>query len=168
MKRQLTLRIGDEEFSVVAHREGDSIIIEREGEQFTATLVSESFVMAGGEKPDTDSAGRASQAKPAAAKTAPAAAAPKPASPAPKAQVPAATGGPGAINSPMVGVVKEVLVTAGASVNSGDRVMVLEAMKMDIDVVSHDSGTVAEVNVNAGDNVSEGQQLARIDVGGRA
>ena len=151
MKRQITLRFGDEEFSIIAYREGDTIVVERDDDRYEVKLVSESFLLpvadAAAVKPAVAQRSRPAPAAPASAK---------------KASPPAAATGAGAITSPMVGVVKEVLVQSGASVNEGDRVIVLEAMKMDIDVVSHVTGSVADVSVAAGDNVTEGQQLLRI------
>ena len=160
MKRQLTLRIGDEEFSVIAYRDGDSIIIERDTEKFSVQLVSESFVISAAE----GSAAPATKAVPVPRTT------PAPARPAPPQQKPAGTGPSlaGAIVAPMAGVVKEVLVSAGDSVSAGDRVIVMEAMKMDIDVVAHDPGTVADVSVAPGENITEGQQLVRLESGSEA
>ena len=160
MKRQITLRFGDEEFSVIAYREGDTIVVERDEDRYEVKLVSESFLI-----PVADStAPQPSATKQRSARTAPAA----PAAPTKKAAPAPAASGPGTIVSPMVGVVKEVLVDSGAAVNEGDRVIIMEAMKMDIDVVSHVSGTVAEVAVSPGENVTEGQQLMRISSGGEA
>ncbi len=160
VKRQLTLRIGDEEFSVVAYRDGDSIVIERDTEKYSVQLVSESFVI-----PAAEGAAAPATKTAQAPRTTPA-----PSRPAPAPKKPAQTGPSlaGTLAAPMAGVIKEILVSAGDSVNAGDRVIVMEAMKMDIDVVAHDPGTVAEVSVAAGENVTEGQQLLRVESGSEA
>ncbi|MEE8441814.1 MAG: biotin/lipoyl-containing protein [Spirochaetia bacterium] len=160
MKRHLTLRIGDEEFSVIAYRDGDSIVIERDAEKFSVQLVSESFVMPATAGAPASTAKVAPTPRTASAPTRPAAAQRRPVQTGPSL--------PGTIAAPMAGVVKEVLVSAGDSVNAGDRVIVMEAMKMDIDVVAHDSGTVAKVSVAAGENVTEGQQLLQVESGSEA
>ena len=62
----------------------------------------------------------------------------------------------------MTGTVKEVKVTAGDQVNAGQLVVVMEAMKMDIDVTATAGGTVAEVHVSPGDNCAAGQPLLTV------
>jgi pyruvate carboxylase subunit B len=62
----------------------------------------------------------------------------------------------------MTGVIKELLVAQGDSVQEGEPIMMMEAMKMDIEVSALSSGSVAEIYVQAGDNVKEGQALAKI------
>lgn len=57
------------------------------------------------------------------------------------------------ITAPMGGKVIEVKVQPGASVNEGDEVVILEAMKMELPVVATESGTVKEVKCNKGDAV---------------
>ena len=53
----------------------------------------------------------------------------------------------------------DVKVSNGASVKSGDVLIVLEAMKMENDIVAPQDGTVAAINVNKGDSVEAGQSL---------
>ena len=101
---------------------------------------------------------------------APAAATPAPApTPAPAAPSPTPTptpapaaAGPGVLPAPMTGTVKEVKVTAGDQVSAGQLVVVMEAMKMDIDVTATAAGTVAEVHASPGDNCAAGQPLLTI------
>jgi pyruvate carboxylase len=69
-----------------------------------------------------------------------------------------ATGTPGAVGSPMPGVVVDVKVKVGDVVSEGDQVAVLSAMKMETNIPSPVSGVVTRVTVNAGDNV-EGDDL---------
>ena len=101
---------------------------------------------------------------------APAAATPAPApTPAPAAPSPTPTptpapaaAGPGVLPAPMTGTVKEVKVAAGDQVSAGQLVVVMEAMKMDIDVTATAAGTVAEVHASPGDNRAAGQPLLTI------
>jgi acetyl-CoA carboxylase biotin carboxyl carrier protein len=57
------------------------------------------------------------------------------------------------IIAPMGGKVLEVKVNVGDTVNDGDEVVILEAMKMELPVVAEASGTVKEVKCNKGDAV---------------
>lgn len=94
--------------------------------------------------------------------TAPAAAAPKAApkkSVAPKAS--AAGGTP--ISAPMNGTIVEVKVKVGDKVTNGTVVAVLEAMKMENDIVSDRDGVVAAVCVNKGDSVETGAAVVTIN-----
>jgi acetyl-CoA carboxylase biotin carboxyl carrier protein len=72
----------------------------------------------------------------------------------------------GAVVSPSVGRVLEVLVAVGAAVVAGDEVIVLESMKMEIPVVAERAGTVARIVVAAGDQVQAGDLLLTIVAGG--
>ena len=67
--------------------------------------------------------------------------------------------GAGALHAPMTGVIKEIKVGPGYNVEQGDVVLIMEAMKMDIDVPSPASGVVAEVLVKAGDTVNAQARL---------
>lgn len=97
---------------------------------------------------------------------APAAAAPKaaPKAAAPKA-APKASGGAGAVkvNAPMPGKILDVKASAGQSVKKGDVLMILEAMKMENEVVAPQDGTVASIDVAAGDSVEAGAVLATMN-----
>ncbi len=95
-----------------------------------------------------------------AAAPAPAAA---PAAPAPAA--PAAGGGAGSIkiNSPMPGKILSVKVSVGDSVSKGDVIMILEAMKMENEIVASEDGTVASIDVSTGDQVESGAVLATLN-----
>ena len=110
---------------------------------------------------DEVGAGQAPAAAPAAA-PAPKAAAPK-AAPAPKAAAPKAApaGGAGAvkITAPMPGKILDVKVAAGASVKRGDVVAILEAMKMENEIVAPQDGTIASVDTSKGASVETGSVL---------
>ena len=102
-----------------------------------------------------------------AAGAAPVAAAPA----APKAPAaPAAAGGDmggmaGAVSvkAPMPGNILDVKVAAGASVKAGDVLVILEAMKMENEIVAPQDGTVASVNVHKGDTVNSGDVLVSMN-----
>ncbi len=71
----------------------------------------------------------------------------------------------GAILSPMPGRVIAVEITAGDAVAKGQKLVTLEAMKMEHSLVAPFDGTVAELNAAAGGQVSEGALLVRIERG---
>ena len=75
---------------------------------------------------------------------------------------PAANGGGETVNSPMPGTILSVNVQNGAAVKKGDVLMVLEAMKMENEIMSPCDGTVSAVNVNAGQSVETGAVLCVI------
>jgi acetyl-CoA carboxylase carboxyltransferase component len=73
------------------------------------------------------------------------------------------------IESPLTGVVAELLAGEGAGVRAGAAVLVVEAMKMHHEVVAPAAGVVRELAVAVGEQVAEGQVLFRVeatDVGG--
>ena len=93
------------------------------------------------------------------------AAAPKKAAPkaAPKAAAPSGAQGAVKVNAPMPGKILSVKVSAGQAVKKGDVLLILEAMKMENEVVAPQDGTVASVNVSAGDSVEAGAVLASLN-----
>ena len=96
--------------------------------------------------------------------TKPAAPAPQ-AAPAPAAAPKAAAGAAGAVTvkAPMPGNILDVKVKAGASVKAGDVLVILEAMKMENEIVAPQDGTVASINVNKGDTVNSGDVLVSMN-----
>jgi biotin carboxyl carrier protein len=102
----------------------------------------------------------AAGAAPVAAAPTPAAA---PAAPAPApAAAPAAAGAGEKVAAPMPGTILDVKVANGASVSKGDVIMVLEAMKMENDIVAPCDGTVTSIVVKKGDTVNAGDTLATV------
>ena len=79
--------------------------------------------------------------------------------PAPK---PAVVGSAEAVKSPLPGTVMSIDVKVGDSVKAGDKVGVLEAMKMENTIASDFEGTVLRIDVNVGDTVSENAPLVEI------
>ena len=72
-------------------------------------------------------------------------------------------GGPAEVLAPMPGNVLAVHVTVGASVEAGDPIVTLEAMKMEHVVAAPRPGTVAELGVRRTDQVTRGQVLAVVE-----
>ena len=98
------------------------------------------------------------QAAPAqSAPVAPVAAAPK----APAAASAPATGGK-AITSPLPGVIISVDVKEGSVVKRGQKVAVIEAMKMENDILADADGTVTAVHVSKGDTVAEDAKIVTV------
>ena len=122
-------------YEVEVVRDGDILTITQEGTAYRVEL-----------EPEAAAAGAPSPPPP-------------PAAPAPSAP---AAAGPGVLPAPMTGTVKEIKVAAGEQVSAGQLVVVMEAMKMDIDVTATAAGTVAEVHVSPGDNRAAGQPLLTI------
>lgn len=66
------------------------------------------------------------------------------------------------LKSEIAGTVWKVLVEAGQPVGQDEVLMILEAMKMEIPVLSPCEGTLSELRVGQGDQVAEGQLVAVI------
>ena len=102
---------------------------------------------------------------PSAPTAAPAAAAPATA-PAPAAAAapaaPAVTGAGDPVNAPMPGNILKVNVSQGQAVKSGDVLCVLEAMKMENEIMAPKDGTVTQVLVSKGSTVDTGAPLVVI------
>lgn len=77
----------------------------------------------------------------------------------PKASAPA---GNVEVKSELPGMIVEILVSAGQSVKTGDKIMVIEAMKMLNDITSPSDGVISEIPVSANEKVEIGHVLARI------
>lgn len=95
-------------------------------------------------------------AKPAAAPAAPAAAAATPAAPA------AAPGEGTPFKAPLPGTINDIKVAVGQTVNVGDVVLILEAMKMENEITAEKAGTITSITVNKGDSVMEGTTMFTI------
>ena len=107
-------------------------------------------------------AGYAPVAQPAPAAVAPAPATPQSA-PAPvAAPIPAAAPAPAGasvVEAPMPGKILKISVAVGASVSSGDVLLILEAMKMENEISAPAGGTVREIRAREGDSVNTGDVL---------
>ena len=87
-------------------------------------------------------------------------AAPAPAAAA--APAPAASGAGTKVTTPLPGTILDVFVNVGDKVNAGQRVVLLEAMKMENNIECDVAGTVTEVKCRKGDSVLEGDVLVVI------
>ena len=101
-------------------------------------------------------------AAPAAPTPAAAAAAPVAAAAPAAAAAPVAVAAGEAVKSPMPGNILKFNVTQGQQVNEGDVIMILEAMKMENEIVATRSGTIAQIAVSKGAVVETGAVLAVI------
>ena len=101
-------------------------------------------------------------AAPAPVAAAPVAAAPAAAPAAPAAPAGAALAAGEVVNSPMPGNILKINVSQGQKVNEGDVLIVLEAMKMENEIVATKSGTVAQIVTAKGAVVETGAPLVVI------
>ena len=91
-----------------------------------------------------------------------AAAAPAPVAETSAASAPAATSGNGsAVNAPVAGTLLKNVLSEGAAVKSGDTIIMIESMKMELEVKATADGTVHYL-ANAGDSIQAGQAIAEI------
>lgn len=118
---------------------------------------------------ENTSAPQATPVRPVPVAPAPAAPAPAPkaeATPAPApAPSPAASSAEGSlkVNSPMPGKIISVKVNPGQAVKKGDVLLILEAMKMENEIVAPSDGTVASINVTPGQSIQAGDLLATLN-----
>ncbi|MEE3467449.1 MAG: acetyl-CoA carboxylase biotin carboxyl carrier protein subunit [Eubacterium sp.] len=108
-----------------------------------------------------EKAGGAPSAAPAPAAAPAAAPAPAPAS----AAAPASSGAAGSVTvkAPMPGKILSVKASEGQAVKKGDVILLLEAMKMENEVVAPQDGTIATINVASGAAVEAGDTLATLN-----
>lgn len=70
-----------------------------------------------------------------------------------------AVGPGGAVKSPLPGVILDIMVKIGDTVKVGDKLLILEAMKMENTIASDLAGKVLDIKVSKGDSVLEGNDL---------
>lgn len=66
------------------------------------------------------------------------------------------------INSPLPGTIKKVNISVGDTIKAGDCVIIMEAMKMDNNVITEKGGVVKSVKAKEGDSVLQGDILVEI------
>ena len=120
---------------------------------FVRPLRSRSFAPAASE---------AAASAPVVTSVAPAAAPVAAAAPAPAA-APAGAQGSVKVESPMPGKILAVKKSVGDTVKNGDVILILEAMKMENEIVAPQDGAVASINVSVGDSVESGATLATLN-----
>ncbi len=86
-----------------------------------------------------------------------------PAAPAVSAAKKASAAGSVKVSAPMPGKILSVKVNVGQAVKRGDVMMILEAMKMENEIVATQDGTVASIEVAAGSAVEAGDTLASLN-----
>ena len=106
---------------------------------------------------ENEVAAPAAPAAPAPVQAAPAPAAPAPAAPAKAPSGPAVT-----VHSPLPGVIISIDVKEGQAVKKGQKVAVLEAMKMENEIQAEADGTVTAILVQKGDSVLEGAEILKL------
>ena len=67
------------------------------------------------------------------------------------------------VEAPMPGTILDVKVSVGDSVSSGSVLCILEAMKMENEIVAPQDGTVASINVSKSDSVEAGQVIITLN-----
>lgn len=72
----------------------------------------------------------------------------------------------GSLNAPMPGKILELLISDGESVEEGQPVLILEAMKMENELKSPSNGVVSKLHIQQGDNVEKNQILIDIEPSG--
>lgn len=135
---------GHEFETKVVRREEDEVVISVNGQEYKAYLqprISKSMARA-----------TPKIVRPAA----------KPGEDTPRTAAPGGTVGAGTIKAPLPGLVLKVLVKEGDTVKSGDKVLIMEAMKMQNNIEATTSGVVKTVHVAEGASVLEGQELVTI------
>ena len=68
----------------------------------------------------------------------------------------------GSVLAPIPGLILRILVKEGDSVNAGDPVLILEAMKMESEITSTVTGVVKNISVKEGTSVQEGETLIEV------
>ena len=164
--KEYKFKINGKDYAVaIGEAEGKMLSVNVNGADYQVEL-EDSFVAAA---PQNDKVAAAPQDKtaPSASSVIPSASSVIPSaakeSAAPAAAPAAKPAGPGTkVESPLPGVVIEVSVKEGQAVKQGQKVAVLEAMKMENEIAATVDGTVTAIHVNKGDSVLEGAPIVTI------
>ncbi|MBQ5529386.1 MAG: biotin/lipoyl-binding protein [Bacteroidales bacterium] len=139
--KEYKFKIGGKEYNVTVNP--------KEGKLFDVTVNGATYEV---ESENAPVAAPAPQPAAAPAQAAPAAAAP--------AAKPAGAGEK--VPSPLPGVIIDVSVTVGQAVKKGQKIAVLEAMKMENEILAEFDGTVTEIFIKKGDSVLEGANVVTL------
>jgi glutaconyl-CoA decarboxylase len=157
MQKKVRFELEGKIYEVGVERTGDRLTLSHEGERYVVSLLPEQKEIKSSPTSAVSQSGAAAspQQAPLQAPLSMVAAAPVAA---PSEQIDYS----GTLCAPMTGVIKEIRVAPGRSVEEGQVILIMEAMKMDIDVPAPIAGTVAEVLVKPGDTVNAKQELVVI------
>ena len=72
-------------------------------------------------------------------------------------------GGVSALRSPLPGIILEISCSVGDNVKKGQKLMILEAMKMENVINAEKDGVIKEIKVSKGDSVLEGTELVTVE-----
>jgi biotin carboxyl carrier protein len=148
------VKVGDKEYTVKIVGEKEGVLeIDVDGTKLTVSL--ESLEKAAGTQQAT-----VSQVEAKKEETKPVA---KPATPPPPPSPQQMQVAAGAITSRVPGKIKEVKVSEGQSVKRGDTVIIMESMKMEIEVKANKDGVVKAIYVKPGQFVAQGAPLILIE-----
>lgn len=142
--KEYKFKIGGKEYNVTVNP--------KEGKFYDVTVNGATYEV---EAENAPAAAPVTQSAPAPVQAAPAAAAAH-------AAKPAAAGAGEKVESPLPGVIIEVSVKEGQAVKAGQKVAVLEAMKMENEIPAPKDGTVTEIHVHKGDSLQEGDPVVTI------
>ena len=142
MKRRYTIDYSGQRYTVDVTREREAIAVEYAGQCYLAYLQEETA-------PRSVNRNRTSGSAPTPLAVPPSSA--------------ADASSAGVVQAPMAGVVKEVRTQVGASIAPGDILLIMEAMKMEIEVAAGQAGTVREILVQIGATVDHHQALLRFE-----
>ena len=139
--KEYKFKIGGKEYNVTVNP--------KEGKLFDVTVNGATYEV---ESENAPVAAPAPQPAAAPVQAAPAAAAP--------AAKPAGAGEK--VASPLPGVIIEISVKEGQQVKAGQKVAILEAMKMENDIPAPKDGTITDIHVHKGDTLQEGDPVVTI------
>ena len=150
--KQYSFKINGKEYNVaIGEAEGKMLSVNVNGADYQVELEGDTLAPSGlgmtTSVPVMPSAASASPAPSAAS-----------AAPAPKA----AAGAGQTIKSPLPGIIISVDVKEGQAVKRGQKVAVIEAMKMENDILAESDGTVTAIHARKGDSVLEGADIVTI------
>lgn len=153
--KEYKFKINGKEYQVaIGEASGNMLSVNVNGADYEVELDASNLAASAGNA----FAGAKKQAN-APANASPASAAPSTAA---SAAAPAATGAGQTIKSPLPGIIISVDVKEGQAVKRGQKVAVVEAMKMENDILAECDGTVTAVHARKGDSVLEGADIVTI------
>ena len=139
MKKKIKFQFGNKIYAVDIEQVGNELIIENEGAIYHVNLIPENI--------------EEKKAKVSTSANLNVSLTPT------EAQIQKKVDDEGLLLSPMTGIVKDIVIQKGDKVEKGQIVMIIEAMKMYVDIHAHKTGIVEDIYVKKGANVSLNQPL---------